>query len=114
MNILLICCLILFIIIILWKPQNKQIYINNENPIVNLTPGNYNIKLISAGENKLNLLKKIREITGLNLKDAMNIVNSAPSLICENIDEQLALEIKEKLDALGAVISIETNNNLNN
>ena len=83
---------------------------NNEFTAKNFASGNQNIKLISPGRNRIGVLKEIREITGYGLKEAKDLIDSAPSLICKNIDDNSALIIKQKLNDLGATVNIEANN----
>lgn len=63
--------------------------------------------LESAGDNKINVLKEVRAITGLGLKEAKDLVDAAPKPIKEGIKKEEAQQIKEKLEAAGATIKIQ-------
>lgn len=63
--------------------------------------------LTSAGEKKIQVLKVVREITGLGLKEAKDLVDGAPKTVKEGIKKQEAEEIKKKLEAEGAKIEIK-------
>lgn len=63
--------------------------------------------LEDAGANKINVLKEVRTITGLGLKEAKDLVDSAPKPIKEGIKPEEAQDIKAKLEAAGAKVSIK-------
>lgn len=63
--------------------------------------------LVSAGANKINVLKEVRAITGLGLKEAKDLVDAAPKAIKEGIKKEDAAEIKKKLEEAGATIEIK-------
>ena len=63
--------------------------------------------LASVGANKINVLKEVRAITGLGLKEAKDLVDNAPKPIKEGIKKEEAQEIKTKLEAQGATIEIK-------
>ncbi|EKE03750.1 MAG: 50S ribosomal protein L7/L12 [uncultured bacterium] len=63
--------------------------------------------LSSVGANKINVLKEVRAITGLGLKEAKDLVDNAPKPIKEGIKKEEAQEIKTKLEAQGATIEIK-------
>ena len=63
--------------------------------------------LNSAGDKKIQVLKVVREITGLGLKEAKDLVDSAPKPVKEKIKKDEAEEIKKKLEAEGAVVVIK-------
>ena len=67
----------------------------------------FDVILKSAGANKLAVIKVAREITGLGLKDAKDLVESAPKAIKEGVSKETADEIKSKLEAAGAVVEIK-------
>lgn len=66
-----------------------------------------NVILASAGANKINVLKEVRAITGLGLKEAKDLVDAAPKAIKEGIEKKEAEEIKAKLEAAGATIELK-------
>ena len=63
--------------------------------------------LASAGPNKINVLKEVRAITGLGLKEAKDLVDAAPKPVKENIKKEEAAEIKKKLEEAGATVEIK-------
>ena len=63
--------------------------------------------LTSFGANKINVIKVVREITGLGLKEAKELVDGAPSTVKEGIEKAEAEEIKKKLEAAGAKVEIK-------
>lgn len=63
--------------------------------------------LTSAGDKKIAVLKVVREITGLGLKEAKDLVDGAPKSVKEKIKKEEAQEIKKKLEAEGAVVEIK-------
>jgi len=63
--------------------------------------------LESAGANKINVLKEVRTITGLGLKEAKDLVDSAPKPVKEGIKKEEAADIKAKLEAAGATVSVK-------
>ena len=65
------------------------------------------IILAAAGANKINVLKEVRTITGLGLKEAKDLVDAAPKPIKENVKKEEAAEIKKKLEELGATVEIK-------
>jgi len=63
--------------------------------------------LASCGANKINVLKEVRAITGLGLKEAKDLVDNAPKPVKEGIKKEEAQEIKAKLEAQGATVEIK-------
>lgn len=63
--------------------------------------------LTSAGANKIAVLKEVRTITGLGLKEAKDLVDAAPKAIKENIKKEEAQALKETLEAAGATVEIK-------
>src|SRR5574344_846805 len=66
-----------------------------------------NVVLASAGANKIAVLKEVRAITGLGLKEAKDLVDAAPKAIKENVKKEEAEEIKKKLEAAGATVEVK-------
>ncbi|MEI8345905.1 MAG: 50S ribosomal protein L7/L12 [Pseudomonadota bacterium] len=62
----------------------------------------FTVILAAAGANKINVIKEIRTITGLGLKEAKDLVEGAPKVVKEAIGKAEAEEIKKKLEAAGA------------
>ena len=67
----------------------------------------FNVILESAGANKINVLKEVRAITGLGLKEAKDLVDAAPKPIKEGVKKEEAADIKAKLEAAGATVSVK-------
>lgn len=65
------------------------------------------VVLASAGANKIAVLKEVRAITGLGLKEAKDLVDAAPKPIKENIKKEDAEAIKKQLEAAGATVEIK-------
>ncbi|MEI7474862.1 MAG: 50S ribosomal protein L7/L12 [bacterium] len=63
--------------------------------------------LESAGANKINVLKEVRALTGLGLKEAKDLVDNAPKAVKEGLKKEEAAEIKKKLEEAGATVSVK-------
>lgn len=67
----------------------------------------FNVVLKSAGEGKLNVIKAVREVTTLGLKEAKDLVDGAPKTVKENLKKEEAEEIKKKLEEAGATVELQ-------
>ena len=67
----------------------------------------FNVILADAGANKINVIKAVREITALGLKEAKDLVEAAPKAIKEGIGKDEAEDIKKKLEAAGAKVEVK-------
>ena len=67
----------------------------------------FDVELTSAGDSKLNVIKAVREITGLGLKEAKDLVEGAPKILKEGVSKEDAEAIKATLSAAGATITIK-------
>ena len=67
----------------------------------------FNVELISAGASKVKVIKVVREITGLGLKEAKEVVDGAPKVLKEGVTKAEAEEIKTKLEAEGAEVNLK-------
>jgi len=67
----------------------------------------FNIELKNAGEQKIAVIKVVKEITGLGLKDAKDLVDAAPKQIKENVKKEEAEEMKKKLEEAGAIVELK-------
>jgi len=67
----------------------------------------FTVILKAFGENKINVIKAIREVTNLGLKESKDLVEGAPKPVKENVNKQEAATIKEKLTAAGATVEIK-------
>jgi len=68
---------------------------------------NFKVILKEIGPNKIKVIKEIRTFTALGLKESKDLVESAPNTVKENVDKKEAEGIKEKLEAVGAVVEIK-------
>ena len=67
----------------------------------------FNVELTEVGENKVKVIKVVREITGLGLKEAKDLVDGAPKMIKENASKEEAEEIKANVEAEGAKVTLK-------
>jgi large subunit ribosomal protein L7/L12 len=67
----------------------------------------FDVILTSVGEKKIEVLKVVRELTGLGLKEAKDLVDSAPKAVKEKVKKEEAQQMKEKIEAAGAKIEIK-------
>lgn len=67
----------------------------------------FNVELTEIGPNKIKVIKVVREITGLGLKEAKDLVESAPKNVKEGVAKEEAEEIQKKLEAEGAKITLK-------
>ena len=67
----------------------------------------FDVILTSIGEKKINVIKEVRGITGLGLKEAKEAVESAPKAIKEGVSKEEAEEIKKKLEEAGASVELK-------
>ena len=67
----------------------------------------FTVVLTAAGDKKINVIKEVRTITGLGLKEAKDLVEGAPKDVKENASKEEAAEIKEKLEAAGATVELK-------
>jgi large subunit ribosomal protein L7/L12 len=67
----------------------------------------FNVELSNAGANKIAVIKAIREITGLGLKEAKDLVEAAPKVVKEQVSKADAEEMKKKLTEAGATVALK-------
>ena len=67
----------------------------------------FDVMLVDIGASKINVIKEIRAITGLGLKEAKDLVDKAPSLVKEAVSVTVADELKAKLEAVGAKVELK-------
>ena len=67
----------------------------------------FNVVLLAAGDNKIGVIKEVRAITALGLKEAKDLVEGAPKAVKEGISKTEAEEIKKKLEAAGAKVELK-------
>lgn len=67
----------------------------------------FNVTLLAAGDKKIGVIKEVRALTGLGLKEAKELVDGAPKAVKEGVSKEEAAEIKEKLEAAGATVEVK-------
>ena len=70
-------------------------------------PTEFTVELKEAGANKINVIKVVREITGLGLGEAKALVEGAPKMIKETVDKATSEDIKKKLTEAGATVTVK-------
>src|SRR5512134_709780 len=65
------------------------------------------VHLVSAGDKKINVIKVVREVTSLGLKEAKDLVDGAPKVVKEGVSKEEAATIKKKFEEVGAQIEIK-------
>ena len=67
----------------------------------------FNVMLLEAGEKKVNVIKAVRELTGLGLKEAKEKVDGAPQVVAEGVSKEAAEDAKKKLEEAGAKVELK-------
>ncbi len=67
----------------------------------------FNVVLKAIGDNKIPVIKVVREVTGLGLKEAKEVVDGAPSAVKEGLSKEDAEQVKAKLEEVGATVGLE-------
>lgn len=67
----------------------------------------FNVEITAAGENKIAVIKAVRELTEMGLKEAKDLVESAPAILKEKVKKEVAEEMKTKLSAAGATVTLK-------
>lgn len=67
----------------------------------------FNVELTSGGTQKIQVIKALREVSSLGLKEAKDLVDAAPKLVKEGVSKEEAEELKKKLEEAGATITIK-------
>jgi large subunit ribosomal protein L7/L12 len=67
----------------------------------------FNVLLKASGDQKINVIKVVREATGLGLKEAKDLVDAAPKVIKEGLKKEEADELKKKLEEVGATVELQ-------
>jgi large subunit ribosomal protein L7/L12 len=65
------------------------------------------VHLVTTGDKKINVIKVVREVTSLGLKEAKDLVDGAPKLVKEGVSKDEAAAIKKKFEEVGAVVEIK-------
>jgi large subunit ribosomal protein L7/L12 len=67
----------------------------------------FTVNLVSGGASKINVIKVVRELTGLGLKEAKDLVDNAPKTLKEGVSKEEAESIKAKLEEAGATVEVK-------
>ena len=67
----------------------------------------FNVELTAVGDKKINVIKVIRELTSLGLKEAKDLVDAAPKVVKEAVSKEEAAEAKKKLEEAGATVTVK-------
>jgi large subunit ribosomal protein L7/L12 len=67
----------------------------------------FNVILMNSGEKKINVIKEVRAITGLGLKEAKDLVEAAPKAVKEGVNKDEAAKIKKQLEEAGATVDVK-------
>src|SRR5678810_228202 len=67
----------------------------------------FSVVLVSSGEKKINVIKEVRAITGLGLKEAKDLVEAAPKAVKEGVNKEEAEKIKKELEESGATVEVK-------
>ena len=67
----------------------------------------FTLMLVDAGDKKINVIKEVRAITGLGLKEAKDLVEGAPKNVKEGVNKQEAADLKKKLEEAGAKVELK-------
>ncbi len=67
----------------------------------------FDVILVTVGDKKINVIKAVREVTSLGLKEAKDVVDSAPKPIKEGVTKDEAAELKKKFEAVGATVEFK-------
>jgi large subunit ribosomal protein L7/L12 len=67
----------------------------------------FDVILTSAGDKKINVIKVVREITKLGLKEAKDLVDGAPKMVVEKVSKEEAEQVKHKLEEAGATVELK-------
>jgi large subunit ribosomal protein L7/L12 len=70
-------------------------------------PTSFNVILVEAGAQKIQVIKEVRALTGLGLKEAKDLVEGAPKAVKEGVADDEAKKVKEVLEAVGAKVEIK-------
>ena len=76
-----------------------------EEPVEEQTE--FNVILKEAGAKKINVIKVVRQLTNLGLKEAKDVVDGAPSTLLEAVNKETAMDAKAKLEGEGAVVEVK-------
>jgi large subunit ribosomal protein L7/L12 len=69
-------------------------------------PSEFKVTLLSVGEKKIQVLKELRALTNLGLKEAKDLIDGVPSVVREGVSKDEALSLKARLEAVGATVEV--------
>ncbi len=75
--------------------------------VVEEEKSSFDVEVTSVGDSKINVIKAVREITGLGLKEAKDLVDAAPKVIKAGVSKAESDEMKKKLETAGAVVTVK-------
>ncbi len=75
--------------------------------VVEVEKDSFDVVLVATGEKRINVIKEVRAITGLGLKEAKDLVESAPKAVKEACSKDEAEELKKKLEGAGATVELK-------
>lgn len=78
-----------------------------DSPAAEAAQSEFDVVLTSAGQAKLGVIKVVKEVTGLGLKEAKELVDSAPKAIKEKVSQEEADQLKAKLEEAGATVELK-------
>jgi len=78
-----------------------------ESPAAEAEKDSFNVVLTSAGDKKIQVIKVVRELTGLGLKEAKDLVDGAPKAVKEDVDKATAEEMKAKIEEAGGQVELK-------
>jgi len=87
--------------------SNRNINVPQPDVPVPTTSTEFDVELTSPGAKKIQVIKVVRELTGLGLKEAKELVDAAPKVIKEGLSSTEADEVKAKLEAQGAEVALK-------
>ena len=67
----------------------------------------WNVLLKAVGDQKINVIKAVKEVTGLGLKEAKDVVDGAPKVVKEGLKKEDAEDLKKKLESVGATVELQ-------
>ncbi len=67
----------------------------------------FNVELLTSGANKINVIKAVRELTGLGLKESKDLVDGAPKMVKEGVNKEEADKIKKMIEEAGGTVAVK-------
>ena len=93
-----------------YDPNFKDGFESNQQQSFNSRDeGNLSLELIDSGNNKIGIIKIIREVTGLGLKESKDLIDSIPSIVLSDVTSEKAESFKKQIESAGGKALIKTN-----